>query len=132
MADYRSSIDIPVPSERAFAFVSDVSNFPRFVPTTRRAQAEGGHVHVEGISHGASYADDGQLYVDPERRLMRWGSGESAYRGELSVDDAAGGASHVEIRLHFSEGLGHAPSPEEVEQSLEESLTRLRQALAPA
>jgi hypothetical protein len=133
MADYCSSIDIPIPSERTFAFVSDVSNFPRFVPTTRRARADGGHVHVEGVSHGASYADDGHLYVDPERRLMRWGSGESAYRGELSIDDVDNGsASHVEIKLHFSEGFVHAPSPEEVEQSLEESLARLRQELAPA
>jgi len=132
MADYCSSIDIPVPSERAFAFVSDVANLPRYVPTTQRANANAGHVHVEGVSHGASYANDGQLYVDAERRLMRWGSGERAYRGELSVSEANEGVSHVEIKLHFSEGHGHVPPPEEVEQSLQESLERLRQELAPA
>jgi hypothetical protein len=130
MTDYSNSIDIPVPSQRTFAFVSDVSNFPRFVPTTRRASMDGGHIHVEGISHGASYADDGRLYIDAERRLMRWGSGESAYRGELSVNEANGG-SRVEIKLHFK-GSEHAPPPQEVERSLEESLARLRQELAPA
>jgi hypothetical protein len=132
MADYCSSIDIPVSPERTFTFVSNVSNLPRFVPTTRRAMADGSHVHVEGVSHGASYADDGQLYADADRRLMRWGSGESAYRGELSVTEAGDGTSHVEITLHFSEGQGHVPPPAEIEQSLEESLECLRQELAPA
>lgn len=132
MADYCSSIDIPVPSERAFAFASDVSNFPRFVPTTRRAESDGSHVHVEGVSHGASYADDGQIYVDLEQKVMRWGSGETAYRGELLVSDAGGGGSHIEIKLHFSERLGHIPPPEDIERGLEESLTRLRQELVSA
>lgn len=131
MTDYCRSIDIPVPSERAFAFVSEVSNFPRFVPTTRSARADGGHVHVEGVSHGASYADDGRIYIDTERRLMRWGSGETAYRGELSVDEANGG-SRIEIKLHFSDGAEHVPPPQDVERGLEESLARLRKELAPA
>jgi len=131
MADYCSSIDIPVSPERAFAFVSDVSNFPRFVPTTRRAEADGGHVHVEGVSHGASYVDDGRLNVDAEQRLMRWYSGESAYRGELSISETGGGKSHIEIKLHFGEGLDHVPPPEDIERNLEDSLARLRQELAP-
>lgn len=132
MADYCSSIEIPASSEQAFAFASDVSNFPRFVPTTRRAKATGGHVHVEGVSHGAGYADDGQLYVDTEHKLMRWGSGESGYRGELSISDAGGGGSRIEIKLHFSERLGHVPPSQEVSSGLEECLARLRQELATA
>ena len=128
MTDYHREIDIEVPADRAFAFVSNLDNLPRFVPTTRHAEVDEGHVHVEGMSDGHSYHDDGQLYVDADRRLMRWGSGASAYRGELSVS-GAGEKAHVEIHLHFSDSAAGQMSPAQVEQSLDQSLQRLRDEL---
>ena len=127
MPEFSRSIDVAASPDKAFAFVSDVSNLPRFVPTTRSAEASGnGKVHVEGVAGGREYSNDGHIYVDAERRLMRWGSGESAYRGELSVSDATNGA-RVEISLHFHEApeLGGG----EVEKSLQASLERLRSEL---
>lgn len=129
MAEYSRSIDIQASPDSAFAFVSDVSNLPRYVPTTRRAEADQGHVHVEGVSHGEPYEDEGHIYVDYERRIMRWGSGATSYRGELSVSEAGSGTSHVEIHLHFKDANGHTPEPQEIEKSLDQSLQRLRDEL---
>lgn len=129
MADYHREIDIAVPADEAFAFVSNLDNLPGFVPTTRRAEAEEGHVHVEGVSHGQTYHDDGQIYVDAERWLMSWGSGASAYRGELRVSEAGERQAHVEIDLHFRDSAEHAPQPAQVEESLDQSLQRLRDEL---
>lgn len=128
MTDYHREIDIAVAADKAFAFVSNLDNLPLFVPTTRHAEAEAGHVHVEGVSKGHAYHDNGQLFVDADRRLMRWGSGASAYRGELSVSESGPGQAHVEIRLHFSDSAGDMPA-EQIEGNLDQSLERLRDAL---
>lgn len=127
MPDFTRSIDIGASPDKAFAFVSDIANLPRYVPTTRSAEETGhGKVHVEGEAGGNDYADDGHIFIDREQRLMRWGSGESAYRGELSVSDASAG-SHIEIRLHFRD----APAGDaEIEKSLDDSLSRLKSELA--
>ncbi len=133
MSDYSKSIEIAASPEQTFAFASDVANLPRYVPTTDSAASDGsGHVHVEGQAHGTTYANDGQLYVDADRRLMSWGSGESAYRGELTVAANAQGGSTVEIKLHFNPDRSHAPSTEEVESGLAQSLDRLKSAIGTA
>jgi hypothetical protein len=129
MTDYHRAIDIAVPADRAFAFVSDLANLPRFVPTTRSAEGQDGHVHVEGETAGGEYHDEGQFFVDPDRRLMRWGSGASAYRGELSVTDTGPDRAHVEVNLHFRDGNPHAPPARQIEQSLDQSLERLKTEL---
>lgn len=129
MTEFSHSIDIPVAPERVFAFVSDVSNLPQFVPTTRSAEATGpGKVHVEGEAHGYHYSSDGHFYVDADHRLMRWGSGESGYRGELKIHEEPSG-SRVEISLHLHDDA-ETPPEEEVTQNLQESLERLRSQLS--
>ena len=129
MTDIRRSIDISANPDHIFAFASDVHNLPRYVPTARSAEATGaGKVHVEGETHGRHYANDGHMFVDADRRLMSWGSGESGYRGELTVESAGDGA-RVEISLHFHDG-GHMPPEEEIGRSLDESLVRLKSEIA--
>lgn len=131
MSDFSREIEISASPARTFAFVGDVANMPRYVPTTRHAELTSpGHVHVEGKAHGATYDDEGQIFVDTGRRVMRWGSGESAYRGELAVGEGVGGGARVTITLHFSENHGHVPDRADVEKGLDESLDRLRRALA--
>ncbi len=129
MTEFSRSVEIPVSPERIFAFVSDVSNLPRFVPTTRSAEATGpGKVHVEGEAHGHHYSSDGHFYIDPDHRLMRWGSGETGYRGELKIHEEPSG-SRVEISLHLHDDA-ETPPEEEVVRNLEESLERLRSQLS--
>jgi uncharacterized membrane protein len=124
MPDFSRSIDISASADKVFAFVSDVSNMPRYVPTMREAKEDGhGKVHVEGAADGRNYSNDGHIFVDADRRLMRWGSGESAYRGELVVSDAPGGA-HVAISLHFHDAPDAGAG--EIESTLDTSLERLR------
>jgi hypothetical protein len=129
MTDIRRAIDIPADPDRIFAFASDLHNLPRYVPTARSAEATGvGKIHVEGEIHGQHYADDGHMFVDAGRRLMSWGSGETGYRGELTVEQAGDGA-RVEISLHFHDD-GEAPSVSEIGRSLDESLARLKSEIA--
>lgn len=129
MTDYHREIDIEVSADQAFAFVSNIANLPRFVPTTRKADVEHGHIHIDGVAGGRPYHDDGQIYVDADQRVMRWGSGASAYRGELSVSEGGAHTSRVAINLHFRDGDSHVPDAQQIEQSLDESMQRLREEL---
>ena len=127
MPEFTRSIDIDASSDQTFAFVSDVSNLPRYVPTTRSAEVtSSGHVRVQGVANGDEYADDGHIFIDADRKLMRWGSGASAYRGELTVA-GHGETARVAIQLHFRDG--HAPDEAIIERSLDESLQRLKDQL---
>lgn len=60
---------------------------------------------------------------------MRWGSGATAYRGELLISESGASQAHVEINLHFRDGGDHAPQLQEIEQSLDQSLERLKAEL---
>ncbi len=127
MSEYSRSIDVAAAADAAFAFVSDVSNLPLYVPTTQSAEETGaGKVHVEGTAKGEHYADDGHIFTDAAARVMRWGSGASAYRGEMTVSEAAGG-SRIALKLHFN--AEHAPADAQVEKSLDESLAKLKAQL---
>jgi len=133
MSEFSREIEISASPALTFAFVSNVANMPRYVPTTRHAELSSpGHVLVEGKANGATYADEGQIFVDPEKRVMRWGSGQSAYRGELAVGECGNGGARVKITLHFGESHGGVPDNADVEKSLDQSLERLRSALATA
>jgi Polyketide cyclase / dehydrase and lipid transport len=130
VADYHRVIDVQVSADQAFAFVADIANLPRFVPTTRRAGAEQGQVHVDGVAGGRPYHDDGQIYIDADQRVMRWGSGASGYRGELSISESSDRQARIEINLHFRDGDAHTPDRQQIEQSLDASVQRLHDELS--
>lgn len=49
MADFQHRQRIAVPPDRVYAFVSDVGNLPKYVPTTKSAQlVPGGKVRGQG------------------------------------------------------------------------------------
>ena len=103
MGDYTSRIDIGRPAEEVFAFVSDIRNMPRYLPTVRgAAPQQGERVMVEGEANGRAYRSDGWFKVDPAARSMSWGSdGETDYHGEMRVAGADGRA-RVELRVHLN------------------------------
>ncbi|MCK8782938.1 SRPBCC family protein [Roseomonas sp. NAR14] len=130
MAEYTSRIAIDRPAGAVFGFVSEVANMPRFLPTVRRATAQGpGRVVMEGESHGHSYRADGWIEADAAARRLRWGSdGEHDYAGTLDVHQRGGSHSDVEVRLHLT-APGRDFPREAVQAELEEAMQRLKQTL---
>lgn len=109
MPVYEQAQTIHATADDVFAFVSDVDNLPKFMPTTKRAELTGEsfdgapELHVEGSAQGHEYAQDGFLRTFPDRtpKRMEWGAQqEDRYSGFLTVDDD-GDTSRVTIHLEF-------------------------------
>ncbi len=105
MSDYEYSLIVNAAPEQVFNFVSNVRNLPKYLPTVRHAEPQGGdRVRVQGEAQGRLYDNDGFFRVDERQRRMEWGSdGEHEYRGWLDVAPGAdGGASSIiTVRLQF-------------------------------
>lgn len=103
MGDYTHSVDVGVPADRLFDFVSDVGNLPKYLPTTKSAQSQGeGRVRVQGEVDGHRYDADGRFEVDRAQRKFKWSSdGEHDYHGHLEVADAGDQRSTVTVHIHF-------------------------------
>ena len=100
MAEYSDRIDVAAPADAVFAFISDIGNLPKYLPTVHGAHAHGtDRVEVDGTANGHQYASTGWLKSDPATRLMSWGSdGENDYAGKMTVQGRSS-ASQVECTL---------------------------------
>lgn len=108
MGEYTGRIEIARPPAEVFAFLADLQNMPRYLPTVTRVGPQGQHddVAVEGEADGHAYRDDGWLKTEPAAHRMRWGSHSlEGYGGSLAVTEAAGGST-VELTLSLT------PKPE--------------------
>lgn len=107
MPDYSDRIDVGAPADAVFAFISDIGNLPKYLPTVHGAHAHGAdRVEVDGKANGHPYASTGWFKVDPASRMMSWGSdGGNDYAGRMTVTGTSQ-ASEVECTLRFS------PAPE--------------------
>lgn len=139
MGDYSGRIEVNRSAAEVFAFLADIRNMPRYLPTVQQAGPQGpDHVEIEGESDGHHYHSTGSFRADPEARRLSWDSDSRLdYRGELRVHDTGSGdRCEVELRLHLapeSEGLKRieekGASPEEVmRQALDRTLAGIRSA----
>ena len=119
MGEYIGRIEIARPPTEVFAFVADLRNMPRYLPTVTRVGPQGHHdqhddVAVEGEADGHQYRNDGWVKAEPEARRMRWGSHTMQdYGGSLTVTEASGGSA-VELKLSLT------PKPEVAERMQQE------------
>lgn len=129
MAEYKHTIRIPVEPQQIFDFVSDVRNLPKYLPTTRAAQAQGGErVRVQGEAKGHGYDADGYLKRDPQAMRLSWGADEGYYTGWLQIEPQAD-QSNVTVCLTFKDypGKGDArPSAEDIHQGIVSALESIR------
>ncbi|GHO44370.1 SRPBCC family protein [Ktedonospora formicarum] len=117
MGEYERSIKIQASRRKVEDFMSDVSNLPKYLPTTKHAEPQHGErVRVEGEAHGHHYDADGFFRMDKQNNRMEWGSdGEERYRGWLSAKgDENKGPTEVTVHLSFE------PSPK-IKRELQES-----------
>ncbi len=108
MAEYTDRIDVAAPADAVFAFVSDVENLPKYLPTVQHAHMQPGErVEVDGEANGHAYASDGFFKVDAASRTMTWGSdGENDYSGKMTVTgDASRSTVECSLKLTPEGGL---------------------------
>lgn len=101
MPDFQRSTTVNVDPERAFMFLADPANLPRYVAEMVLAQPEDGErLRVAAHVEGRHEEGDARFHTDPFRRYMEWsGEPSSSYRGSLQVSESGTGSS-VTIRLH--------------------------------
>ena len=132
MPDFEQSLRMQAPPDQVLAYVSDIRNLPRYVPTTHGAQSQGeGRVHVQGEAQGHSYDADG--YLRRRDDGLEWGADEGTYNGWLRVKpDGEGSQVTVGISLRDQPpgaGKGDAPGEDQINEGLAKGLESIRNQL---
>jgi uncharacterized protein YndB with AHSA1/START domain len=114
---YEQSTTIAAGPDEVFAYVSDISRLPEYLPPIEEASArplaEGTEtdpavrdaqgVHLVGEMKGQRFENDGWFDVDPDARSLTWGAQtERTYGGTLTVTPDGDG-SRVSVQLRFGE-----------------------------
>lgn len=129
MPEFEQSLRMAAPPDSVLAFVSDVRNLPRYVPTTKEAQSQGPErVHVAGDAQGHHYDADG--YLRRKDGGLEWGADEGYYNGWLRVEpDGEGSQVTVGISLRGhppGADPGEAPSEDQINEGLVKGLESIR------
>ena len=100
LGEYEATLRIDASSDEVFAFVSDVRNLPKYLPTTKDAQSQGtDRVRVQGEADGHRYDSDGYLRPDAEAKRLEWGADEGYYSGWMQM---TGDGDRSEVTVHIS------------------------------
>ena len=113
--EYEQSQTIDAPPEEVFAWLSDVSNLPEYLPPVVASSVEG--PSAQGApgqrirttleypgEEGRTFNAEGYLAVDESERRMEWGAeAERDYSGWLTVGNRGEGGSEVVVHLSFGE-----------------------------
>ena len=129
--DFESSLSMQATPEQVFDFIADISNLPKYLPTTKAAQSQGpGRVRVQGEANGHKYDGDGYLRPDKGALRMEWGADEGYYNGWMQVEKAGEG-SQVTVHISFKgsppgRSDEDAPPPSQVQEGLDKSLKSIQ------
>jgi uncharacterized membrane protein len=126
MSDYTHSTTVRRPADDIFAFLSDVSNLPRYFEAMESAESAGDQaVHVVANVEGQRREGEAWMTVDADDRRMRWGSeGPNDYHGELTVAPDGDGESEVTVFLRTERADGPG-----ISAGLEQTLANLKRIL---
>lgn len=133
MPDYEQSISLHADADTVLRFISDVSNLPKYVPTTKAAQPQGeGRVRVQGEANHHAYDSDGYLRCDEQARRLEWGSDEGHYSGWMQVVPEGGTmSSFLTVHISFKDQppgrqSGQGPTDAEINGSLTKALLSIQ------
>ena len=135
--EYTGTRTIQASPDEVYAFVSDVRNLPRYLPTTKRAEPQGGErVEVEGEAQGHHYQADGRFHQDAQNHRLEWGSAADINSsGTLEVKRSGDSASEVTVRLRFDpdpqrapnqDMPGEAPSNNQIQEGIDKALQSIQ------
>ncbi|GGW60038.1 hypothetical protein GCM10010503_41600 [Streptomyces lucensis JCM 4490] len=135
MGDYSESITVNVPSDRLFAYLSDVRHLPRYMPRLTSARPHGGDqvtvtAHIDPPdAPEQDVTSEAWLRVVEDGKGLEWGApGAHDYRGRLHVDDTGeAGACRLTVELHTEHTEG-----EQVDHGLQEALSGIKQSVEGA
>ena len=135
MAEYEHTQLIQAAPEEVYAFVSQVQNLPKYLPTTKAAQPQEGEcVRVQGEARGHQYDSDGYFRADDAAHRLEWGADEAdKYSGWLSISGEQS-ASQVTVHLSFGPATDiperierESPNKHEIQDGLEAALRSIQQ-----
>ena len=132
LGEYEAKLQVNASSDEVFAFVSDVRNLPKYLPTTKDAQSQGtDRVRVQGEAQGFQYDSDGYLRPDADAKRLEWGADEGYYSGWMQM---TGDGDRSDVTVHISlrgkppgapdEGAG--PSPSDIQEGLQKGLESIK------
>jgi uncharacterized protein YndB with AHSA1/START domain len=136
MAEFEAERRMPADAQAVFAIVGDLDRLPEWMPEPIGVRPTGdGEVHAD-VEPRNVHAD-GLVGVRPEQLRVEWGSEETPdYAGWLQVEHAEEGHSSVVLHLSFlgdqPETREHGHARDEVQDWLDEALTRLERLVAGA
>ncbi len=110
MADLSGSITISAPPRAVFAFVSEISNLPQYLPTVKAAEDAGqGRVQVTSVVENESHTQDGYFRTPGVDQPITWGSdGDKDYEGSMLIEASEHGSNLI-LSLHLN------PPPQKAE-----------------
>lgn len=122
--EFEASKYVNATSDAVYDFVAEISNMPKYMPTTKKAESAGeDRVRVQGGGEGFQYDSDGYLRRNSESNRLEWGADEGHYNGWMDVSEQGEGAN-VTIHLTFKNQEG-IPS-EHVNEGLETALSSIK------
>ncbi|MDX2591484.1 SRPBCC family protein [Streptomyces sp. WI03-4A] len=135
MGDYSDSITVHVPSDRLFAYLSDVQHLPSYMPRLTSARPQEGdkvtvtaHIDPPGAPE-RDVTSEAWLRVREEGKSLEWGApGSHDYHGRLHVEDGEeDGTCRLTVELHTEHTEG-----EQVGQGIQEALNGLKRSVESA
>lgn len=127
MAEFERRRSVDAPPDALFAYLSDVTNLPRYFRgmTAARPGPGPGEVEVTAVVKDREVTGTAQLDVDKDARRMEWSSeGPNDYHGWLAVRPAGQGS---EVELHVSTVRVQSG---EVDEGLDRSLDVIARIMA--
>ena len=114
------------PADAVYDFVADISNMPKYMPTTKKAENVGDErVRVQGGGDGFQYDSEGYLRRNEDSGDLEWGADEGTYNGSMSVD-AKDDGSEVTIKLVFKGDKYDQIPSEHVNEGLRTALESIK------
>jgi uncharacterized protein YndB with AHSA1/START domain len=107
MSEFVAKIEIDAPADEVFAYVTDISRMPEYMPTLHKATSAGDNrIRMQGEADGHPYDAEGWFQTHELERTMLWGSdGQNRYTGHLEVM-SQGESSILTVTLNFEASSG--------------------------
>ena len=122
MQEYEQGASVAEPADAVFAWVSDVDNLPKNLPSVKDAGLDGPSEEIPGRGEF-----DSEGYLDVDARTMRWGAESGrGYSGRLDGAGAGEGACRVTVQLSF----GPRSAEPEIQERSSEDRDPLQESLA--